>query len=89
MPAQRMIGETWFTPYPFGIPQRAAWVVHNRCLHYGVEFIIVNVGGYAWHVKVCCPPMSIHSVGGPLVVGARESRVQGEGGQEIDVVVVA
>ncbi len=27
LPAQRMIWGTWFTPYPFGIPQRAAWVV--------------------------------------------------------------
>jgi hypothetical protein len=35
--------------------------------------------------KVSSPPMTYQSVGGPIVVGARESRVQGEGGQGINV----
>jgi hypothetical protein len=33
-------------------------------------------------------PMKHRSVGGPIVVGARENRVQGEGGQGIDAVPV-
>jgi hypothetical protein len=35
--------------------------------------------------KVSSPPMTYQSVGDPTVVGTRESRVQGEGGQGIDV----
>jgi hypothetical protein len=39
-------------------------------------------------VKVSSPPMTYQSVGGVIVLGARESRVQGEGRQGIDVVLV-
>jgi hypothetical protein len=35
-----------------------------------------------WRVQ---SSMKHKGVGGPIVVGARESRVQGEGGQGIDV----
>jgi hypothetical protein len=33
------------------------------------------------NAKVSSPPMSRQGVGGPIVVGTRESRVQGKGGQ--------
>jgi len=45
----------------------------------------VNVGGLRQNAKVSSPPMSGVSVGGVIVVGTRESRVQGEGHQEFDV----
>ena len=34
------------------------------------------------------PPMTDRSVGGVIVVGARESRAQGEGRQEVNVFLV-
>jgi hypothetical protein len=51
----------------------------NRRLNDSVESLCVNVGGSL--VEGCSPPMNPMSVGGPLVVGVRESRIQGEGGQ--------
>jgi hypothetical protein len=58
----------------------------SRHLRVPAEYIIVNVGGSCG--EGCSPPMKRMSVGGPIVVGARESRVQGEGGQGIDDVPV-
>ena len=57
----------------------------NRHLQYLAEFIFVNVGGSYQDVKVSSPPMPDMSVGGVIVLGARESRVQGEGRQGINV----
>jgi hypothetical protein len=54
-------------------------------LRASAEYIVVNVGGSGMDAKVSSPPMTYQSVGGPIVVGARESRVHGEGGQGIDV----
>jgi hypothetical protein len=54
---------------------------HLRCL---AESIFVNVGGSHQNVKASSLPMSDESVGGVIVLGARESRVQGEGRQEKD-----
>ena len=45
--------------------------------------IFVNVGGP--YAEVSSPPKKHMGVGGPIVVRARESRVQGKGGQGIDV----
>ena len=45
----------------------------------------MNVGGSGQNANVSSPRMSDQSVGGFIVVGARESRVQGEGSQEINV----
>jgi hypothetical protein len=45
----------------------------------------VNVGGSRRDAKVSSPPMPAVSVGGVIVLGGRESRLQGEGRQEIDV----
>src|SRR2546428_1754749 len=56
----------------------------NRHLRYLVESISVNVGGSQQNAKTSSPPMSAESVGGVIVVGARESRVQGEGHQGIN-----
>jgi hypothetical protein len=50
----------------------------NRHLHYLAESSSVNVGGSHQHVKASSLPRSAESVGGVRVVGARESRVQGE-----------
>jgi hypothetical protein len=57
-------------------------------LNASVEYIVVNVGGFGMDAKVSSPPMTSQSVGGSIVVGARESRVHGEGGQGIDTVLV-
>ena len=55
-------------------------------LRASVEYITVNVGGPCG--EGCSPPMKRMGVGGPIVVGAQESCVHGEGGQGIDVVLV-
>ena len=47
-------------------------------LHTSVEYITVNVGGSGMNAKVSSPPMTYQSVGGPIVVGGRESRLHGE-----------
>ena len=53
--------------------------VANRHLLSLVESITVNVGGSCQTAKVSRPPRVGTSVGGFIVLGARESRVQGEG----------
>jgi len=60
----------------------------NRHLRYLVESISVNVGGSDQNVKESSPLMSGLSVGGVIVVGARESRVQGEGHQGVNPFLV-
>ncbi len=58
----------------------------KRCLRDFVECICVNVGGLL--AEVSSPPMNQASVGAALVLGARESRGQGEGRQGSDGVLV-
>jgi len=53
--------------------------VANRHLPSLVESIAVNVGGSCQHAKASRPPMVGTSVGGFIVLSARERRVQGEG----------
>ena len=53
----------------------------NRHLNYLVEFILANVGGL--FAEASSPPEKQASVGGSIVLGARESRVQGEGSQGV------
>ena len=48
----------------------------------------MNVGGFYQDAKVSSPPMTDRSVGGAIVVGARESRAQGEGRQEVNIFLV-
>jgi hypothetical protein len=60
----------------------------NRHLNYFAESINMNVGGFYQDVKVSSPPMTDRSVGGAVVVRARESRVQGEGRQEVNIFLV-
>jgi hypothetical protein len=55
----------------------------NRHLPSLAESFTRNVGGL--HGEISIPSMKRVSVGGPIVVRARESRIQGEGGQGIDV----
>jgi hypothetical protein len=57
-------------------------------LNASVEYIVVNVGGFGMDAKVSSPPMTSQSVGGVIVLGGRESRLQGEGRQGIDAVLV-
>jgi hypothetical protein len=57
----------------------------NRHLRYLAEFISVNVGGSHRNAKASSLPMSDVSVGGVIVLGARESRVQGEGRQFVGI----
>jgi len=56
----------------------------NRRLHYLAESICVNVGGLRRNAKTSSPSISSVSVGGSIVLGARESRVQGEGSQGVN-----
>jgi hypothetical protein len=51
-------------------------------LNTSVECIVVNVGGPC--VKGSSPPVKCMGVGGVIVLGGRESRLQGEGRQGID-----
>jgi hypothetical protein len=62
------------------------WSDISRRLKATVEYTIVNVGGSCG--EGCSPLMKRMSVGGVIVLGARESRVHGEGRQGIDVVLV-
>jgi len=57
----------------------------NRHLHYLAESFSVNVGGSHQNGKASSRPRSAESVGGVIVVGARESRAHGEGHQEFNV----
>jgi hypothetical protein len=70
-------------PWPRSGYRRARdGLLANRHLHDLVEFILGNVGGP--RVEVSSPPMKLVGVGGSIVLGARESRVHGEGSQGID-----
>jgi len=66
-----------------GYCEEQDWLAANRCLHGLVESVSVNAGGLL--VEVSSPPVKQASVGAAIVLGARESRVQGEGPQGIDV----
>jgi len=57
----------------------------NRYLNYPVESICVNMGDSYQNVKVSSPPMSHRRVGGFMVLGGRESRLQGDGSQEVNI----
>jgi hypothetical protein len=37
------------------------------------------------NAKMSSPPMTYQSVGGPIVVGGRESRLHGKGGQLVGI----
>ena len=60
----------------------------NRHLKYRAEFIFVNGGGSPQDGKVSSLPMPAESVGGLIVLGGRESLLQGEGGQGINALQV-
>jgi hypothetical protein len=72
----------------------------NRYLNYPVESVCVNTGGSYPDVKTSSLSMPEKSVGGVIVVGARESRVQGEAairslettpkrrGREIEIITI-
>jgi hypothetical protein len=55
----------------------------NRHLHYLVESISVNVGGFYPDVKASSRPMSGRGVGAAIVVRGWESQPQGEGPQSV------
>jgi len=77
--------------YPVGIRDTAKsgmGRVGNRRLKDLAESILMNVGGSYRNAKESSPLMSGMSVGGSIVVGARESRVQGEGSQGINALQV-
>jgi hypothetical protein len=57
----------------------------NRHLNYLAEFIFMNVGGSQQDVKASSLPMPVESVGGVIVLGARENRVHGEGRQFVGI----
>jgi hypothetical protein len=66
-----------------GYCEEQDWLAANRGLHGLVESVSVNAGGL--RAEVSSPPVNHASVGAVIVLGARESRVQGEGRQGIDV----
>jgi hypothetical protein len=57
----------------------------NRHLSYFAKSVNVNAGESYRDVKVSSPPKLDKRVGGVIVVGTRESRVQGEGRQEVNI----
>jgi hypothetical protein len=59
--------------------------IDNRHLNDLVESTSMNVGGSCRNVKASSLPMIGMSVGGVIVVGARESRVHGEGHQFVGI----
>ncbi len=61
-----------------GYCEEQDWSAANRCLHGLAESVSVNAGGL--RAEVSSPPMNHARVGGPIVVGGRESRLHGEGG---------
>ena len=75
------------TLWPFGKPRRADGLYANRHLNGLVEFIFVNVGGL--HGELSSPAMKRVSVGGVIGLGARESRVHGEGAGQSNTRVMA
>jgi hypothetical protein len=64
--------------------ERLGLIISPR-LNASVECVVVNVGGSGVDAKVSSPPMTSQSVGGVIVLGGRESRLQGEGRQGIDI----
>jgi hypothetical protein len=86
-PAQRTSEINWNYPLTGrDTTQSGMGSIGNRHLHDLVECITMNVGGP--YAERCSPAMNHRGVGAAIVVGARESRVQGEGRQGIDVVLV-
>ena len=80
-------GRYSYVPYSrLGFRRARIGSVISHRLHGSVEFIEVNVGGSRG--ERCRPSMKLVSVGGVIVLRARESRVQGEGRQGIDVLKV-
>jgi hypothetical protein len=62
--------------------ERLGSIISSR-LSASVEYIVVNVGGPCGEGS--SPPMKRMGVGAAIVLGARESRVHGEGQQGIDI----
>jgi hypothetical protein len=78
---------TGHLPYPVGARDTAEsgrGHVANRHLPPLGESIAVNVGGSCQTAKASRPPRVGTSVGGFIVLGARESRAQGEGSQGVN-----
>jgi len=74
--------------YPLAVrdsAERGLGCIGNRHLNFLAESISLNVGDCPGNAKVSRPPKSRGSVGGFIVLGARERRVQGEGSQEVDI----
>jgi hypothetical protein len=57
--------------------------VISHHLNTSVEYIVVNVGGP--YVEGSSPPVKRMGGGGSIVVGGRESRLHGEGGQLVGI----
>jgi hypothetical protein len=63
--------------------ERGLGCTDNRHLNYFAESTAMNVGGLYRNDKVSSPLMSATSVGAVIVLGVRESRIQGEGPQSV------
>ena len=71
---------TSYLKYPVTVqdsPKRGLGRLGDRHLNDFAESIVVNVGGLCG--EGCSPPVKRMGVGAAIVLGARESRVQGEG----------
>ena len=75
-------GQLVLPPDRSGYREERDGSVISHHLRYVVESITMNVGGLL--AEVCSPPMNQASVGAAIVLGARESRVQGEGRQLVE-----
>jgi len=62
--------------------------IDNHRLSNLAESISVNVGGPCQDAKASSLPIPDRGVGGFIVLGARESRVHGEGSQKFDTLLV-
>jgi hypothetical protein len=86
LPAQRMLAVN--LSYPLTSWDSAKSGLGQKVSHHlntSVECTVVNVGGSGMDAKVSSPPMTYQSVGAVIVLGGRESRLQGEGPQGIDI----
>jgi hypothetical protein len=81
-------GCQWSPGYPLTVRDTAKsgmGCMENHHLISFVESLYVNVGGLQADAKISSRSMLPASVGAAIVLGARESRVQGEGPQSVGI----
>jgi hypothetical protein len=82
---KRLLGVTCLPPDRSGFREERLGSVISHHLTTFVESTIMNVGGSGMNAKVSSPPMKRMGVGGVIVLGGWESRLQGEGRQLVGI----